>query len=114
MRTAPTTGELDMSSLRTRAFGATLIVAVLALGVVPGQPTTPTRYAPIPTAAVNEKDEPFEYDVGGVTKKGTRLVRTVALGGRTTMRFVRIKAGTFTMGSPKDEKDRANNETQHE
>jgi formylglycine-generating enzyme required for sulfatase activity len=103
-----------MYPLRTCALGAVLFVTVLALGTVPAQPTTPTRYAPIPSAAVNEKDEPFEYDVGGVTKKATRTVRTVALGGRTTMKFVRIKAGTFTMGSPKDEKDRVDDETQHE
>jgi formylglycine-generating enzyme required for sulfatase activity len=103
-----------MYPLRTRALGAVLFVTVLALGTVPAQPTTPTRYAPIPTTAVNEKDEPFEYAVGGVTKKATRTVRTVALGGRITMRFVRIKAGTFRMGSPKDEKDRVDDETQHE
>ena len=90
------------------------IVTVLAFGVVPAQPTTPTRYAPIPPSAVNEKDEPFVYEVGGVTKMATRRVRTVALGSRITMKFVRIKAGTFQMGSPKDEKDRDRDETQHE
>jgi formylglycine-generating enzyme required for sulfatase activity len=30
------------------------------------------------------------------------------------MKFVRVKAGTFTMGSPKNEKDRNNDEDQHE
>jgi formylglycine-generating enzyme required for sulfatase activity len=113
MRTVPTTGGLDMYPLRTRVFVVALIVTVLTLGVVPAQPTTPTRYAPIPVG-VNEKDEPFEYEVGGVTKKATRRVRTVALGGRITMQFVRIKAGTFPMGSPKDEKDRSSDETQHD
>jgi len=32
----------------------------------------------------------------------------------TGMKFVRIKAGTFTMGSPKSEKDRSDDETEHE
>jgi formylglycine-generating enzyme required for sulfatase activity len=102
-------GRMDMDPLRTRAFGVALLVTVLALGVVA---PTPTRSAPVPKG--NEKDEPFEYDVAGVTKKGTRTVRTVALGGKATMRFVRVKAGTFRMGSPKDEKGRDEDETQHE
>jgi formylglycine-generating enzyme required for sulfatase activity len=102
-----------MYLLGTRVFVVALIVTVFTLGVVPAQPATPTRYAPIPVG-VNEKDEPFEYEAGGVTKKATRQVRTVALGGRTTMKFVRIKAGTFPMGSPKDEKDRDEDETQHD
>ncbi|MBY0459660.1 MAG: formylglycine-generating enzyme family protein, partial [Gemmataceae bacterium] len=32
----------------------------------------------------------------------------------TGMKFVRIKAGTFQMGSPKEEKDRSDDEAQHE
>ena len=40
-----------MYLLRTRAFGASLLVTVLALGVVPAQPTTP---AVTPSASVKK------------------------------------------------------------
>jgi formylglycine-generating enzyme len=53
--------------------------------------------------------------VGSVvlSKKGVALEYVVS---RTipSMKFVRIKAGTFTMGSPKSEEDRSDRETQHE
>jgi formylglycine-generating enzyme required for sulfatase activity len=39
---------------------------------------------------------------------------TVALGDGVTMEFVLIPAGRFTMGSPKDEKDRYDDEEQHQ
>ena len=71
-----------MYLLRTRASGAGLIVA-LALGVVMAPPTAPTRCAPTPLVGANEKEEPFEYEIGGVTKKATRRVRTLALGAGT-------------------------------
>jgi formylglycine-generating enzyme required for sulfatase activity len=57
---------------------------------------------------------------GGGTDSGTakqeELSKTVAvdLGGGVTMEFLRIKAGKFLMGSPLGEKDRSDDEAQHE
>src|SRR4029453_15476453 len=45
---------------------------------------------------------------------GTRRVVTLDLGGGVTMEVVRIKAGKFTMGSSAGEKDRSDNEAEHE
>jgi formylglycine-generating enzyme required for sulfatase activity len=53
-------------------------------------------------------------DPGKVEKKAPGKTTTVDLGGGVTMEFVRIAAGKFRMGSPKGEKDRSDDEEQHE
>ena len=64
----------------------------------------------LPDATVTEsgeKTEEFEYTVEGQTKKGTRRVLTLDLGGGVTMELVHIPPGTFQMGSPDSDKDAA-------
>ena len=70
----------------------------------------------IPARVIGEeKVEEFEYLLNDMdTRTGTRRVVTLDLGGGVTMDVVRIKAGTFTMGSPTGEKDRNDDETEHE
>ena len=45
---------------------------------------------------------------------GRKVVEEVDLGGGVTMEFVLIPPGKFQMGSPKNEKDRSDDEEQHE
>jgi formylglycine-generating enzyme required for sulfatase activity/serine/threonine protein kinase len=47
-----------------------------------------------------EADKAFDYVIEGVTKKGTRWVVTLDIGGGETMEFVRLPKGTFLMGAP--------------
>ena len=61
-------------------------------------------------AAGDDKEEAFEWK----DEKRTRKVLTLDLGGEK-MKFVRIKAGKFQMGSPDSDKDAGKNEKpQHE
>ena len=61
-----------------------------------------------------EKAEAFEYVIEGEKKTGKRRVLAVDLGGGVSMKFVRVAAGRFTMGSPAGEKDREEDEAAHE
>ena len=91
----------------------------VSLGL-PAQPDKGDDLAEVPAGldqnlAGADKTEEFEYTVEGQTKKGTRRVRTLDLGGGVTMEFVRIPHGTFLMGSPDSDKDAQDNEKpQHE
>ena len=61
----------------------------------------------------SDRKETFEYYQDGKTGRGQRRVLVLDLGGGVKMEFVRIRAGTFLMGSPADEKGRRGDEVQH-
>ena len=73
-------------------------------GKVAGPSPTPPDAPTTEVKAVDEKEETFEYTVEGETKKGTRRVWTLDLGGGATMELVRIPHGQFMMGSPDSDK----------
>ncbi len=52
----------------------------------------------------------FDYVIEGVSKKGTRQVVTLDIGGGETMEFVRIPKGSFLMGAPDGEKEASSDE----
>ncbi len=56
----------------------------------------------------------FEYVTEGKKLKSKCEVMEIDYGGGIKMEFVKIKKGKFMMGSPKEEKDRDENETQKE
>jgi len=66
----------------------------------------PMNRPPVPEGNIpKEETEAFEYATEGETKKGTRRVLKLDLGGGETMEFVRVSKGTFRMGAPAGEKD---------
>ena len=99
-----------------KAHRLAYLAALVAVGFVPLAAmlhAAPQASPDKPSAG--EKIEEFEYFVNDTEKKtGTRHVLTLDLGGGVTMDLVRIKAGTFTMGSPAGEKDRDGDEVAHE
>lgn len=70
--------------------------------------------APVPHLAENEMSQEFEYVFEGDRKKGMSQVLIVDIGNGKKMEFVRIRKETFTMGSPKEEWLRWDDEVQHE
>jgi formylglycine-generating enzyme required for sulfatase activity len=61
-------------------------------------------------AAIGSPGQVSPLVAGNLTQEDDKTFTSKTTG----MKFVRIKAGTFTMGSPKDEKGRSEDETQHE
>lgn len=98
------------TSKHTLACLATLAAIVPLAAMLRAAP-----HGPAVKPAAEEKVEEFDYLVNDTERKtATRRVITLDLGGGVTMDVVRIKGGTFTMGSPAGEKDRLDNETSHE
>src|SRR6516225_1629114 len=65
------------------------------------------------TSTHGERKETFEYYQEGKRGRGQRRVLVLELGDGVKMEFVRVSAGSFTMGSPQTEKDRRGDEEQH-
>jgi formylglycine-generating enzyme required for sulfatase activity len=90
---------------RTASVGLGLAVALLGISffalLVIGQSKS------------GERKESFKYYQDGKTGRGRRRVLVVDLGDGIKMEFVRVRAGTFLMGSPPDEKGRRDDEVQH-
>ncbi len=85
--------------------------AIGSLGDVPPLVTGDlAKQPPGGNLELREKSEPFDYVIEGVTKKGTRRVVTLDIGGGEKMEFVRIPKGTFMMGALAGEKDAGLNE----
>jgi formylglycine-generating enzyme required for sulfatase activity len=57
-----------------------------------------------------ERWEDFAYRIGSETRSGSCRVLPLDIGGGVEMEFVRIKAGSFLMGAPDDEKKAASDE----
>jgi formylglycine-generating enzyme required for sulfatase activity len=82
------------------------IVVAFAGAVVAGQSL-------LPLAVQLKANDDAQKRGGQSAETAYEKTLTVALGDGVTMAFVLIPAGRFTMGSPKDEKERSDDEEQH-
>jgi formylglycine-generating enzyme required for sulfatase activity/serine/threonine protein kinase len=69
---------------------------------------------PLLARAPFDANQAREHQQAWARYLGRQVDETLDLGGGVTMDFVLIPPGIFTMGSPLDEKDRSNDEEQHE
>jgi small GTP-binding protein len=72
-------------------------------------PAVPVAGSPVPLVAAEVAEE-FEYVIEGETRRGTRRVLGLDIGGGQTMKFVRIGKGIFLMGAPDGEEGAISNE----
>jgi formylglycine-generating enzyme required for sulfatase activity len=100
------------------ALGLTVAPALFAAdGPKPATasgPATQPASAPVYSAWPFDPNEAARRQDETARALGVKKEQALDLGNRVTMKLALIPAGTFLMGSPKDEKDRGDNEAQHE
>ncbi len=84
---------------------AGLAACALSAGQAPNLKEDERKRPDAPATDAEEKTEEFEYFVAGEKKTATRQVLTLDLRKGVKMQFIRIKAGTFHMGSPDSDQD---------
>jgi formylglycine-generating enzyme required for sulfatase activity/serine/threonine protein kinase len=80
----------------------------------PGAAVKMATQAPPLARAPFDANQAREHQQTWARFLGRKVEQTLDLGGGVTMEFVLVPPGTFTMGSPLDEKERSNSEEPHE
>jgi formylglycine-generating enzyme required for sulfatase activity len=92
------------------SLGLALLAAQTKPAAAPAQPTS----APVYSAWPFDANEAARRQDETAKALGMKKELSLDLGKNVSLKLVLIPAGTFAMGSPKDEKDRTDIETQHE
>jgi formylglycine-generating enzyme required for sulfatase activity/serine/threonine protein kinase len=82
--------------------GATVPSETKSASTLPKVDTNPSGNG-VTARERGERAEDFEYVIEGETKKGTRQVVVLDIGGGETMSFVWVEPGSFQMGAPAGE-----------